>query len=90
MKQHGVVKLEDGTYEFWWFGARQTIEEFNGLVRGLAHQVADECASIARGMDMAQSVRAGADALAKLETLEEVLRLPLCASCKALIGHTGS
>ncbi len=39
-----------------------------------------------RGVAMAKSLEAGGQAVAQLEVIEEMLRLPLCAPCKELIG----
>lgn len=86
MVNHGVKRLEDGTYEFWWLGGRQSLDEFNRLTYGLASQVADEARAIAEGMDLKATLNAGQDALARLDEIEKVLKLPLCDPCRKLIG----
>ena len=85
---HGVKRLEDGTYEFWWLGGRRSMGEFNRLTYGLASKISGEVDAIAQGMDIAASVNMGKEVLAKLEAVEEVLRLPLCESCRKMIGAT--
>lgn len=83
---HGAKRLEDGTYEFWWIGNRLSLEEFNQQTYKTATIIADEVDAVARGMSIKESLNAGQDALARLDEVEKILKLPLCDECRKLIG----
>lgn len=84
--KHGVVRLEDGTYEFYWMGNRLSLEEFNDQTFRTASSVCEEIKGIAMGMDMAQHFDDTKITLAQVKAIEDVLKLPLCDACRRLIG----
>lgn len=84
--RHGVLRAEDGTTEFFWLGNRIPLEEFNRHILEMVAQIQVEVDAVALGMDLGAAVDAGKISLAKLEAVDQVLRLPLCAPCRKLIG----
>jgi hypothetical protein len=86
MTQHGVVRLEDGTYEFYWIGNRLSMEEFNEQTLRVAKSLKDEVDAIAQGMSIGVLCREGKEASSELRALQKVCTLPLCDACKKLIG----
>ena len=86
MRKHGVVRAEDGTYEFYWLGNRLSLEEFNEQTYRTATSMKGELEAIAQGMDMGAHFTAAKEELAELHAIEKVLKLPLCGPCRKLIG----
>ena len=86
MKKHGVLRCEDGTYEFYWLGNRLSLEEFNEQTYRTASSLKGELDAIAQGMDMGAHIVDAKEILTELHAIEEVLKLPLCDPCRKLIG----
>ena len=86
MKKHGVLRREDGTYEFYWLGNRLSLEEFNEQTYRTASSLKGELDAIAQGMDMGAHFADAKESLAELHVIEEILKLPLCDPCRKLVG----
>lgn len=86
MTKHGIVRLQDGTYEFYWLGNRLSMEEFNEQTFRVAKNLKDECDAIAQGMSIGVLCREGKETSAELRALQTVCKLPLCEACRKLIG----
>lgn len=83
--KHGVYRCENGTYDFYWLGTRMALEDFNAKTHQVAQQIFEEINGVAMGMDLSSSINEGQLALAKIEAIEGVLKLPLCTECRKLI-----
>jgi hypothetical protein len=83
---HGVLRCEDGTYEFYWLGSRLSLEDFNKHTFQVAQEIFEEINGVAMGMDLSGEFDASKIVIAKLEAVEEVLKLPLCDACRKVIG----
>lgn len=86
MTKHGVVVTDNGVYEFWWFGNRLSLEDFNKQIWRTSTRLKGEIDSFAEGMDLRAAIDGGEKALAKVEAIEEILKLPLCGPCRRMIG----
>lgn len=84
--KHGVIRLEDGTYDFYWFGQRMSLEEFNEQTHATASSLKDEVDAISQGMDIAALCQDARIRAVELENLERLAKLPLCDHCRKLIG----
>lgn len=86
MSKHGVMLDGDGIHQYWWFGNRLSLEDFNKQIWRTSMRLKDEIDAVAEGMDLGAAIKDGEKVSAKLEAIEEVLRLPLCDKCRHLIG----
>lgn len=73
-------------YECWWMGERVCIADFNTRLMFATREIATYAHGLREGMDLRGTLNEGQKVVAQLETLEEVARLPLCDSCRKLIG----
>lgn len=86
---HGVFIIglpPEHEYECWWMGERVCIAEFNSRLMDATREIGTYVKGMREGMDLRAVLNQGAKTVAQLETLEEVARLPLCDSCRKLIG----
>lgn len=84
--KHGVIMNQCGMPTYWWLGESLSREDFNDQLDRTREALAGEIEALANGMDLAAKINIGKLELAKIETVEEIMKLPLCASCKELIG----
>jgi hypothetical protein len=82
---HGVVVVGE-SYEFWWMGEQVGIEDFNARLMSATQEIGTYVQGMREGMDLRAMLNEGQKTVAQLDTLEEVARLPLCDSCRKLIG----
>lgn len=85
MKKHGV-ELDHGKPVFWWMGQRVTHDEFNAYCRESLNVLVDGWGEFTRGMDLGAITHAGHLEVAKIDQVEQILKLPLCDTCRKLIG----
>jgi len=84
---HGALQSPDGSYRFFWFGQERTLDGFNESLFEFTKCKAEEVAAFASGMHLSASLDAAQRTLGALDALEEVVKLPLCDRCRALIGE---
>jgi hypothetical protein len=89
MLKHGIVvatTVGDGD-EYYWMGEEVTWHEFNRRLLAQTQALAKELDGIQIGMDLAEGLNSGKKTVIQMDVLEEILELPLCASCRKLIGE---
>jgi len=74
------------TFEFWWCGERVSMGDFNSRLWDQTSAVAKDAAAFSDGMEFGARWNEGMRIVAKIEQIEEILKLPLCEKCRALIG----
>lgn len=77
----------EGDYEFYWLGRQVGPDEFNYNLRRMAGALKGEIEAMAHGMDMGAYLGEANKVLAKLETVEAILELPLCSKCRGIIEY---
>lgn len=89
MTQHGVIIRgvpPDHVFEFWWCGEKIDIEDFNSRLRDQTKSVIDDIDGFLEGFGLKESINEGSKTVAKIDQIEEILKLPLCHSCRSIIG----
>lgn len=89
LKKHGIIRLEDGTYEFYWLGRRLSLEEFNRQIANTLRALKGEMDALTEGMDLGALFDETKEFLAREQALEGILRLPLCPPCRDLVERAG-
>jgi hypothetical protein len=89
MLAHGVLVRgvpPRHTYEFWWCGERIDIADFNERLANQTKSAMSGAGDVLEGMNLKESINEGEKTVAKIEQIEEILKLPLCQKCRSMIG----
>lgn len=73
-------------YECWWMGEKVCIADFNTRLMFATREIATYTHGLREGMDLQMAINEGQKVVAQLDAVEEIARLPLCDSCRKLIG----
>jgi hypothetical protein len=79
--KHGV---HDG--RCYWMGEPVEIDDFNERLMSSTRAAAKDLDWMAMGMQLTEHINEGQKVVAQIDVLEEVLKLPLCSTCRQLIG----
>lgn len=89
MHEHGVLIRgvpPDHAYEFWWCGEKINVGDFNERLRNQTDSVIKDTHDFFEGFKLKESINDGSKTVAKIEQIEEILKLPLCDKCRSMIG----
>lgn len=89
MDNHGVYVGSPGhdAYEYWWAGTKVKREAFN---RSLNSLTSERLRGIADGMEtmkLGHAIAGGDAAKSQRETVKEILKAALCATCRVIVEN---
>lgn len=61
-------------------------ERVIGLCQDWMTMLKEEFGQMQRGLDISKTFKSGTHAVAQLDAIEEILKMPLCEPCRKLIG----
>lgn len=91
MKKHGVY-VEPGNSNLdsvvlYWMGEEVELEDFNQRFMAQFQSAAKDLDWMLKGMELKDGLNEGEKAIAQLDEVEKIAKLPLCEACRKLIGE---
>lgn len=88
MKKHGAY-WNSNSHEmiFFWMGERVELDDFNQRLIDQTKSAAKDLDWMLKGMELTDGINEGEKAVAQLDELEKIAKLPLCKDCRKLIGE---
>jgi hypothetical protein len=89
MHEHGIYIRgvpPDHVYEFWWCGEKVDVADFNERLINQTKSVLKDTHAFFDGFFLKEDINEGEKAVAKIDQIEDVLKLPLCPKCRSMIG----
>ena len=86
---HGVFTRgipPDHVFEFWWYGEKISIEDFNSRFLDQTKALKEGVDDFLEGFKTKESINEGSKTVAKIDQIEDILKLPLCQNCRSMIG----
>jgi len=88
MKKHGAYwNSNDHVTVLYWMGEEVDLEDFNERLMNQMRSAAKDMDWMATGLELADKLNEGEKTVAQLDEVEKIAKLPLCPTCRKLIGE---